>query len=363
MRLRVLTLPPTEEYAAIMKAIQYTHTGPPSVLELIDRAIPEPGAGEVRVRVVASSVNPTDWKARRGAGASRTLPAPQVPNQDGAGIIDAIGEDVSGFSVGQRVWLWHAARDRTEGTAQEYVVVPVRLVAPLPDHESFDTGASLGIPALTAHRALTAHEGGPNRLHPGSLDGFTVLVTGGAGAVGHAALQLAAWAGATVITTVSSDQKAVLATAAGAHHVVNYRTEDPAARVCAFASTGVDVIVDVNVNANLALDLGIIATNGTISIYADEQPELPVPLRPSMTKNIRYQFILTYTTSDQQKIDAVEGVGAALVDGALRVGDDHGLPIIRYPLAETAAAHQAVEDGAVGKVLIDVTADDDDQQN
>lgn len=341
----------------MMRAVRYTRTGPASVLELVDRAVPEPGVGEVRVRVVVSSVNPTDWKARRGPGASLALPVPQVPNQDGAGVIDAIGSDVTGVSVGQRVWLWHVARDRTEGTAQEYVVVPVRLVAPLPSQESFDTGAALGIPALTAHRALTAHEGGPDRLSANSLDGFMVLVTGGAGAVGHAAIQLAVWAGATVITTVSGDQKAALARAAGAHHVINYRTEDPADLIRALAPDGVDTIVDVNVNANLALDLDVIATNGTISIYADDQPELPVPLRPSMTKNIRYQFILTYTTSEQQKRDAVEGVSAALADGALRVGENNGLPITRYPLAETAAAHQAVEDGAVGKILIDVTAD------
>lgn len=144
-----------------MKAIAYTHTGPASVLELIDRPVPEPAAGEVRVRVVASGVNPTDWKARQGPGPSRTLGTPQVPNQDGAGVVDAVGADVTAFGVGQRVWLWHAARDRPEGTAQEYVVVPVGLASPLPDEESFDTGASLGIPALTAHRALTPAKAAP----------------------------------------------------------------------------------------------------------------------------------------------------------------------------------------------------------
>lgn len=342
-----------------MQAIAYTHTGPVSVLELTERPVPEPAAGEVRVRVVASGVNPTDWKARRGAGPSRALPVPQVPNQDGAGVIDAIGAGVTDLSVGQRVWLWHTARDRTEGTAQEYVAVPTRLVAPLPDDESFDTGASLGIPALTAHRALTAREGGPDRLAQGSLDGCTVLVTGGAGAVGHAAIQLAVWAGATVIATVSGDHKAKLARSAGAHHVINYRTEDTATHIRTIAPAGIEIIVDVNVNANLALDLDVVATNGTISIYADAEPTLSVPVRASMTKNVRYQFILTYTTSDQQKTDAVAGVGAALADGALRVGEDDGLPVIRYPLAEAAAAHQAAEDGVVGKVLIHVTTADE----
>lgn len=192
-------------------------------------------------------------------------------------------------------------------------------------------------------------------MTPGSLDGRQVLVAGGAGAVGHAAIQLAVWAGATVITTVSGDDKAKLAAAAGAHHVINYRNEDVQARIEAVAPEGIDVIVEVNVNANLALDLAVIATSGTISIYADEAPELVVPVRASMTKNIRYQFILTYTTSDQQKKDAVAGVSAAVADGALRVGEEYGMPLIHYPLVHAAAAHQAVEDGAVGKVVIDVS--------
>lgn len=301
-------------------------------------------------------VNPTDWQRRLEAGSNRALPAPQVPNQDGAGVVDALGADVTDLAVGQRVWLWHMAWQRSEGTAQEYVVVPARLAVALPGGESFDTGASLGIPALTAHRALTAHEGGPDRLTPGSLENTTVLVTGGAGAVGHAAIQLAVWAGATVVTTVSGDHKAELARKAGAHHVINYRTDDVASRIRSLAPDGVDIIVEVNINANLSSDVEVIAAGGTIAIYADDEPELSVPLRPSMTKNIRYQFILTYTTTDQQKRDAVAGVSGALSAGALRVGEVHGLPVIRYPLTQTAAAHQAVEDGAVGKVLIDVTA-------
>src|SRR6185437_3494134 len=143
---------------------------------------------------------------------------------------------------------------RLEGTAQEFAVVPEELVAPLPDSASFDLGACLGVPFLTAHRALTLHEGGPRRLAPGALKGMNVLVAGGAGAVGNAAIQLARWAGATVLTTVSGPEKAALATAAGAHLVVNYRREDPAAAIRSFASRGVDIVVEVAPNANAALD-------------------------------------------------------------------------------------------------------------
>jgi len=339
-----------------MKAIVYEETGASSVLQLQDKAKSDPGPGEVRVRLAVSGVNPTDWKSRAGSGQGSTkLKAPKVPNQDGAGIVDAIGPGVTGFSPGDRVWLWDVAWGGDEGTAQEYAVVPSVKVVALPDDESFDTGASLGIPALTAHRALTSSEHGPDRLSPGSLNGQTVLVTGGAGAVSHAAIQLARWAGATVITTVSDDRKARLARLAGAHHVLNYRTEDVVAAVTAAVPEGVDTIVDVNAPANLESDVQILKPGGTIAIYAANPGEsVTVPVRESMGKNIRYQFILTYTVTDGQKEHAVESVAEALAAGALRVGEDHGLPVTRFPLAETASAHDAVEHGTVGKVLIDV---------
>src|SRR6185437_13240395 len=194
-----------------MKAVSYSSTGDSDVLVFGERPEPHPGDGEVRVRIHVSGVNPTDWKARQGSGPAE-LPRAQVPNQDGAGV--------STVRPGDRVWVWDAAYQRPDGTAQELVVLPEALVVPLPDAVSFDVGASLGIPALTAHRALTAYESAPGELAPGTLDGRTVLVAGGAGAVGHAAIQLAVWAGATVIATVSSHDKAELARAAGAHHVV-----------------------------------------------------------------------------------------------------------------------------------------------
>lgn len=200
-----------------MRAIVYSQTGGPDVLRLVERSVPVTSAGQVRVRVHVSGVNPTDWKSRRGSAPGEATPfAEVVPNQDGAGIVDSVGDGVAGLQVGQRVWIREAAWQRADGTAQEYVVLPAANVVALPGSASFDLGASLGIPALTAHRCLTMSEFGPARLSPGSLTGRTVLVAGGAGAVGHAAIQLARWAGAEVITTVSGPVKAELARRAGA---------------------------------------------------------------------------------------------------------------------------------------------------
>jgi NADPH:quinone reductase len=340
-----------------MRAVVYSETGGPEVLRIVARPAPEPGPGEVRVAVRVSGVNPTDWKARRGSGGDGQPPFPEVvPNQDGAGIADAVGEGVDPARVGERVWLWEAAWQRAGGTAQEYVVLPERQAVRLPESVSFDVGASLGIPALTAHRCLTVSEQGPARLAPGALAAQTVLVAGGAGAVGHAAIQLARWAGAHVITTVSSDEKAKLARAAGAHHVVNYRSGDAADEIGRHASAGVDVVVELAPAANAALDAGVLAANGTVAVYAaDGGAELDLSIRELMSRNIRYQFVLVYTVSPAAKDQAVADVTAAAGDGALPVGDDAGLPLHRFPLDRTGDAHAAVERGAVGKVLIDVS--------
>jgi len=337
-----------------MKAVVYSQTGGPDVLRVVERPAGEPGPGEVRVKVRVSGVNPTDWKARRGGGTE--LPFPEVvPNQDGAGTIDAVGGDVAGSRVGERVWLWEAAWQRADGTAQEAVVIPARQAVRLPDGVSFDVGASLGIPALTAHRCLTVSELGPRKLSPGALARQTVLVAGGAGAVGHAAIQLARWAGAHVISTVSSDEKAKLALAAGAEQVVNYRTSDAPKEIRRLAPNGVDVVVEVAPAANAALDAAVLAPNGTVAAYAtDGGNELELPVRELMFRNLRYQFVLVYTVAVAAKDQAVADVAAAVADGVLRVGEDAGLPVHRYPLEQTADAQTAVERGAVGKVLIDV---------
>jgi NADPH2:quinone reductase len=339
-----------------MKAIVYSRRGPSSVLSEVDRSIPNPGPGEVRVRVTVSGVNPTDWKAR---AADREMEfAEIVPNQDGAGTVDAVGEGVDDLAVGDRVWLYLAAHERPTGSAQEYTVVPAYRAVRLPDGVGFDVAASLGVPAMTAHRALTVHEEGPARLGPGALQGRTVLVAGGAGAVGHAAIQLAVWAGATVLTTVSSPEKAALARAAGAHHIIDYRTQDVAAEVRKIAADGVDHIVEVSLASNIELDLEIIANHGSIAYYADNGGNrFTGPIRESFSKNVRLQGLLLYTVGDPALLAAAADITQALRDGALPVSEESGLPLVWFPLEETAAAHDAVESGVTGKVLIRVAED------
>ena len=337
-----------------MRAVVYTESGDSSVLELVEREPAEPGPGEVRVRIVRAGVNPTDWKFRAGGMGELAFPE-IVPGQDGAGVVDAVGPDVTGLAVGDRVWTMLAQHQRPGGTAQEQVVIPADRVTVLPDAASYDVGASLGVPAVTAHRALTTSEGGPDRLAPGALDGMTVLVAGGAGAVGNAAIQLARWAGATVISTVSSDEKGALATAAGAHHVVNYRDGDTAAAIRDLAPDGVDLVVEVAPAQNLDLDLAVITPRGTIAIYANNGgDEVTISVRKTFSTNARFQWVLLYTVGQDALRAAAEDITAALEDGAFGVGDDHGLPLHHYPLDQTAEAHAAVEDGAVGKVLVDV---------
>lgn len=343
-----------------MRSIVYTRFGDSSVLDLVDRPVPEPGPGEVRVRVIASGVNPTDWKARSGGTYGTQMPFPEItPNQDGAGIVDAVGSGVDGLSVGDRVWTYMSAASRPTGTAQEYTVVPAERAVPLAAGASFELGASLGVPAMTAHRALTLHEDGPHRLHPGALAGRSVLVAGGAGAVGHAAIQLAVWAGATVITTVSSESKAALARSAGAHHVVNYRDADAADQIRSAAPDGVDIVVEVAIAQNSALDSRVLANRGVVAMYANNGgDQATIDIRPSMTTNARYQFLLLYTIGQEALDAAAADVAAAVADGALPVGEDHGLPLLRYPLERTADAHDAVENDAIGKVIVTVQSDD-----
>ncbi|MBM2622056.1 NADPH:quinone reductase [Actinoplanes sp. LDG1-06] len=334
-----------------MQAIVYRDNGGPEVLHLVERDLPEPGPGEVRVRIAVSGINPTDWQARSGVAHRKLFPE-VTPHLDGAGVVDTVGEGVDPSRIGQRVWVFMAAAGRPTGTAAEFAVVPAGQAVPLPDGAGFDVGASLGVPALTAHRALTVAGNGPSRLHPGALNGKVVLAAGGAGAVGHAVIQLARWAGAAVISTVSGPEKAKLATAAGAHQVVNYREGDPAAAM----PDGVDLIAEVALGANLALDLAVLRTGGTIATYANEGGrKVELNVGQNMVLNSHLHFIVLYTAGPQARAHAVEDVSAALRDGALPVGEEHGLPLTRFPLHRTADAHRAVESGTVGKILVDVS--------
>jgi NADPH2:quinone reductase len=340
-----------------MRAVIYPQIGDASVMQVVERPLKDPAEGEVRIRVVVSGVNPTDWKSRSGAyGGSPAEPT--VPNHDGAGIVDAVGSGVAGIQAGDRVWVTLAGDGRpASGTAQEYTVVPAERVFPLPDDADFELGAGIGIPGATAHRALTVAEDGPSRLQPGALRDQTVLVAGGAGAVGNAAIQLARWAGATVIATTSNEAKAQLAGRAGAHHVVDYHDTDAAEQIRGVAPAGVDAIVEVAAGSNAELDRSVLKPRGTIAIYAnDGGAPFALDVRANMGLNARYQFVLLYTVGWDRIANAAADLNQAIDDGAFRVGEQAGLPVHRFDLDDTAAAHDAVENGAVGKVLVTVAA-------
>ncbi len=320
-----------------MRAAIYRETGGSGVLSVEDVPTPVPGAGEVRVRITCSGINPTDWKTRSGLTGGSPL-EPQVPHHDGAGVVDAVGPGVDERRVGQRVWLYMAAFRSRWGTAAEYSVVPAERAIPLPESAPDELGASLGVPAVTAAHCLG---GDPERL-----SGAVVLVTGGAGAVGHYAIELAKQAGARVVTTVSSPEKAAAAAAAGADLVVNYREPGFVEEVQRFSPT-VDRVVEVALGANLELDLAVSRPGTVITTYATEAADPVLPTRRLMTANVTIHFVLLYGVPHDALASAVRWVDGAVHDSALSL-----LPLHRFPLDEVAAAQDAVEHGAVGKVLV-----------
>ena len=321
-----------------MRAAIYRGTGSArDVLSVEEIERPSPGPGEVLVRVRASGVNPTDYKTRSGA-TSRPIDDFQVPHQDGAGLIEAVGTGVDPARAGERVWVWLAAAGRRWGTAAEYTVVPSRHAVPLPSGASFELGAMLGVPALTAHRCLFAD---------GPITGKTVLVAGGAGAVGHFAIELGKWGGARVVSTVSSAEKAELAAKAGADLVVNYRDRDAVDQIRAFAPS-MDRVVEVALGANLQLDLALATPETTVVVYAAESSNPDLPVRACMTANVTLRFVLLYSVPDAAMDAGIRDVSAALAAGALTE-----LPVHRYPLDRIVEAHEAAESGAVGKVIVE----------
>jgi NADPH:quinone reductase len=322
-----------------MRAAIYDRVGPArEVLRVAEVDRPEPGPGQVRVRIHVSGVNPTDWKSRAGA-TPRAIDGFQIPNHDGAGVIDAVGEGVDPGRVGERVWTWMAAAGQRWGSAAEWTVVAAERAVRLPDGASFELGASLGVPAMTAHRCLFAD---------GPVDGKNVLVAGGAGAVGHYAIELAKRAGARVVSTVSSAQKAELAARAGADLVVNYTEPGAAEQVRGFAAR-MDRIVEVALGANLPLDLAVSGPDTVIVTYAADGEDPVLPVRACMTANVTLRFILLYGIPAPALRQAAADITAALDEGALTE-----LPVHRFPLDDIVAAHEAVENRAVGKVLIDL---------
>ena len=324
-----------------MKAVWYEQLGPADkVLQYGDLPEPQPQAGEVRVAVRVSGVNPIDAKKRLGGRG--TMPSPRiVPHFDGAGVIDAVGEGVDPKRVGERVWLYKAQWNRDFGTAAEFVALPAHLAVPLPENIDFAVGACLGIPALTAYGAVFAD---------GPVTGKTVLVTGGAGAVGRYAVQFAKLGGARVITTVSNDEKAASAKAAGAHEVLNYKTTDIAERVMKMTdSQGVDRVIEVEFGGNLATNVRAVRIGGTIATYASQaMPEPKLPFYEIMYRNLVIRTLVVFQLPDQLLAQATREITDCLSAGQLthEIGE-------RFPLSETVRAHQAVENGAVGKVLVE----------
>jgi NADPH:quinone reductase len=322
-----------------VKAALYDRTGKASeVLRVEEVGRPEPGPGEVRVRVRVSAVNPTDYKARSGA-TPRPIDGFQIPHHDGAGEIDAVGPGVDQARVGQRVWLWFAAHGQRWGTAAQWTVVPEQRAVPLPDSASLDLGAMLGVPAVTAHRCLFAD---------GPLERKAVLVTGGAGAVGHFAVELAKRAGARVAATVSGPEKGELATRAGADRVVNYRDQDAADQLRAFAER-FDRIVEVALSNNLQMDLAVSGPETAIVSYAADGPDPVLPVRACMTANVALRFVLLYGVPQPALVQAARDVNAAAAEGAVTE-----LPVHRFPLDQIVAAHEAAEAGVTGKVIVDI---------
>jgi NADPH2:quinone reductase len=263
----------------------------------------------------------------------------QIPHHDGVGVIDAVGAGVDQGRVGQRVWTWLAASGNQWGTAAQWSVLPSRQAVPLPDGASAELGACLGVPAMTAHRCLFAD---------GQVDGKNVLVAGGAGAVGHFAIELAKFGNARVVTTVSGPQKAELARQAGADLVVNYRDADAADQLRAFAPQ-MDRIVELALGANLELDLAVSGPQTHIVDYAAEPDDPVLPVRRCMNSNVAIRFIMLYGVPAEALDQAAADIDAALVAAALTE-----LPVTRLPLDQVARAHEAVEAGTVGKVVLEI---------
>ncbi len=323
-----------------MKAVWYEELGPADkVLQYGELPDPRPLAGEVRIAVHVSGVNPIDVKKRLG-GRGTMSNSRVVPHFDGAGVIDAVGPGVDAKRVGERVWFYEAQWQRDFGATAEFVTLPAHLAVPLPENVDFEIGACLGIPALTAYGAVFAD---------GEVNGQTILVTGGAGSVGRYAVQFAKLSGARVIATVSSDEKAKSAKSAGADEVLNYKTTNIADRVLELTDgKGVDRVVEVEFGGNLETNLRAVRIGGTIATYASQAvPEPRLPFYDVMYRNLVMRTLVVFQLPAELKAQAICDITGWLNSGALthEFGE-------RFPLSETAKAHQAVESGAMGKVLV-----------
>jgi NADPH2:quinone reductase len=323
-----------------MQAVWYERNGPArEVLQFGEMPDPEPGPGEVRVRVHASGVNPSDWKTRSG---TRPMAAPRViPHSDGAGVIDRVGPGVDPARIGERVWIWNGQWKRAFGTAASFIALPSEQAVRLPDEVSFEAGACLGIPALTAYRALTTD---------GTPEGQVVLVAGGAGAVGNYAIQIAKRLGAAhVIATVSSAAKAEHARAAGADSIIDYRTESVPDRVREITGGhGVDRVVEVDVAGNASLLPKIVAPGGVCVAYGSNAPQATFDFGPMILSGAAVRFFIVYELPPEARARGIADLTRWMTENRLQ----HAIGAV-LPLDRTAEAHELVERGTViGNVVV-----------
>ena len=325
-----------------MRAAYYEKNGPArDVLQLGDVETPLPGPGEVRVKLATSGVNPSDVKSR--AGTTRKIAfARVIPHSDGAGVIDSVGDGVPKARLGERVWTWNAQWKRAFGTCAEHVVLPAAMAVRLPDDVAFEDGACLGIPAMTACHAVAVAE---------AWAGSTLLIAGGAGGVGHYAVQFAKARGAVVIATVSSEEKAKLALDAGADHVIDYKREDVGARVMELTDqAGVDAVIELDLTANARLLPAVLRPRGTVVVYGT-RAEAQIPAQWLLVNAVALKFIFVYELSPEEREVAVGTITRMLAEKRL-VNN----VALTFPLDDIVAAHEAVEQGkAAGNVVVRLT--------
>jgi NADPH2:quinone reductase len=323
-----------------MRAAYYERNGTArDVLSVGEIDTPTPGPGEVRVKLRTSGVNPSDVKAREGR--TRKIAFPRViPHSDGAGDIDAVGDGVPKARIGERVWVWNAQWKRASGTCAEYAVLPAALAVPLPGSASYEAGACLGIPAMTAFHAVEVS---------GARQGMNVLVTGGAGGVGHYAIQFAKARGATVLATISSEAKAKLAREAGADHVIDYKRENVPERAMALTGkAGIDAVIEMDLAANARLYPGLLRPRGQVVVYGTGSAEAAIPAQPMLVNAHAVRFVYVYELTADERAAAVATINRMLAAGSLINN-----VALTLPLSDVVAAHEAVEQGqAMGNVVV-----------
>ena len=328
-----------------MRAAYYEQNGSArEVLRVAEVETPQAGPGEVRVKLSHSGVNPSDVKSRQGA--TRKIAWPRViPHSDGAGQIDQVGDGIAKSRLGERVWVWNGQWKRAFGTAAEFIALPAAQAVKLPDKVSFEAGACLGIPAMTAIHAVAL---------AAADKGSTLLIAGGAGSVSQYAIQFAKALGATVLTTISSPEKAKAAREAGADQTIDYRREDVGERVMELTGKrGVDALIEMDLAANAKLIPFVLRPKGSVIVYGTGAPMVSLPALFCLTQSIRVQFFLVYELDTSERERAVSAITRALEQSSLSIGKlINRVATPTYALADTAAAHEAVERGTIGNVIV-----------